>query len=98
MLGGPAEQAGYDLTGVVVGSEGTFGVVTKVWVRITREPEAYRTLLGVFETVDDATKRHQRHHRRGHRAGRPWSCSTPPSSRPSRRPSGSASPSTPGRC
>src|SRR4051812_14468935 len=55
-LGGPAEDSpGYDLTGVVVGSEGTFGVVTKVWVRITRNPEAYRTLLGVFETVDDAT-------------------------------------------
>src|SRR5215471_12625206 len=54
--GGPAEDnPGYDLTGVIVGSEGTFGVVTKVWVRITRNPEAYRTLLGVFETVDDAT-------------------------------------------
>jgi glycolate oxidase len=54
--GGPAEDGpGYDLTGVIVGSEGTFGVVTKVWVRITRNPEAYRTLLGVFETVDDAT-------------------------------------------
>src|SRR6516162_6858045 len=54
--GGPAEDTpGYDLTGVTVGSEGTFGVVTKIWVRITRNPEAYRTLLGVFETVDDAT-------------------------------------------
>jgi glycolate oxidase len=54
--GGPCEDnPGYDLTGVIVGSEGTFGVVTKVWVRITRNPEAYRTLLGVFETVDDAT-------------------------------------------
>jgi glycolate oxidase len=54
--GGPAEDnPGYDLTGVLVGSEGTFGVATKVWVRITRNPEAYRTLLGVFETVDDAT-------------------------------------------
>src|SRR5438093_12752803 len=53
--GGPAEDnPGYDLTGVTVGSEGTFGVTTKVWVRITRNPEAYRTLLGVFETVDDA--------------------------------------------
>src|SRR5207245_10927890 len=30
-------------------------VVTKAWVRITRNPEAYRTLLGVFETVADAT-------------------------------------------
>ena len=54
--GGPTEDnPGYDLTGVMVGSEGTFGIVTKVWVRITRNPEAYRTLLGVFETVDDAT-------------------------------------------
>ena len=54
--GGPAEDTpGYDLTGVIVGSEGTFGVAAKVWVRITRNPEAYRTLLGVFETVDDAT-------------------------------------------
>ena len=54
--GGPVEDMpGYDLTGVVVGSEGTFGVASKAWVRITRNPEAYRTLLGVFETVDDAT-------------------------------------------
>jgi glycolate oxidase len=54
--GGPAEDnPGYDLTGVMVGSEGTFGIATKVWVRITRNPEGYRTLLGVFETVDDAT-------------------------------------------
>jgi glycolate oxidase len=54
--GGPAEDnPGYDLTGVIVGSEGTFGVATKIWVRISRNPEAYRTLLGVFETVDDAT-------------------------------------------
>jgi glycolate oxidase len=54
--GGPVEDTpGYDLTGVIVGSEGTFGIATKVWVRITRNPEAYRTLLGVFETVDDAT-------------------------------------------
>ena len=54
--GGPVEdQPGYDLTGVIVGSEGTFGIVTKIWTRITRNPDAYRTLLGVFESVDDAT-------------------------------------------
>src|SRR5438270_936968 len=54
--GGPTEDnPGYDLTGVIVGSEGTFGIATKAWVRITRNPQAYRTLLGVFETVDDAT-------------------------------------------
>jgi glycolate oxidase len=54
--GGPAEDnPGYDLTGTIVGSEGTFGIATKAWVRISRNPEAYRTLLGVFESVDDAT-------------------------------------------
>src|ERR1700687_2686081 len=54
--GGPAEDnPGYDLTGTIVGSEGTFGVTCTIWVRLTRNPEAYRTLLGVFETVDDAT-------------------------------------------
>jgi glycolate oxidase len=56
VTGGPAEDSpGYDLTGVIVGSEGTFGIVSKTWVRITRNPESYRTLLGVFENVDDAT-------------------------------------------
>jgi glycolate oxidase len=56
LTGGPTEDnPGYDLTGVIVGSEGTFGVVTRIWVRITRNPESYRTLLAVFETVDDAT-------------------------------------------
>ncbi|AMV26925.1 putative FAD-linked oxidoreductase [Gemmata sp. SH-PL17] len=54
--GGPTEDGtGYDLTGAIAGSEGTFGVVSKVWVRLTKNPEAYRTLLGIFETIDDAT-------------------------------------------
>src|SRR5277367_781616 len=54
--GGPTEDnPGYDLTGVLVGSEGTMGVVTKVWVRLTRDPQGLRTMLGVFESVDDAT-------------------------------------------
>jgi len=54
--GGPcADPPGYDLTGVIVGSEGTLGIAAKVWVRITKNPEAYRTLLGIFETVDAAT-------------------------------------------
>jgi glycolate oxidase len=56
VTGGPCEDGpGYDLTGITVGSEGTFGVVTKAWVRLTRNPEAYRTLLGIFNTVEDAT-------------------------------------------
>lgn len=55
-IGGPVEEApGYDLTGLVVGSEGTFGVVSKVWVRLVPNPQSVRTLLGIFESVDDAT-------------------------------------------
>jgi glycolate oxidase len=55
-FGGPAEDApGLDLTGVVVGSEGTLAIVTKVWVRIARDPQGVRTLLGIFESIDDAT-------------------------------------------
>lgn len=56
-LGGPVEEMpGYDLTGLFVGSEGTFGICTKVTVRLTADPAAYRTMLGVFETVADATR------------------------------------------
>ena len=55
-LGGPAEDpSGLDLVGTVVGSEGTLGIVTKVWVRLTRDPQGYRTMLGIFDSVDDAT-------------------------------------------
>lgn len=55
-VGGEAEDvAGYDLTGLVVGSEGTFGIVTKAIVRLTRQPLAWKTLLGVFESVEDAS-------------------------------------------
>ena len=54
--GGKTEDTpGYDLTGLIVGSEGTFGIVTKITVRIVRKPQAYKTMLAVFETVDDAT-------------------------------------------
>ena len=56
-LGGPVEETpGYDLTGLFVGNEGTLGIATKVIVRLTRDPAAYRTMLGIFETVADATK------------------------------------------
>src|SRR4051794_21063821 len=47
---------GYDLRGAAIGSEGMFGVVTRVLLRLVRAPQAYRTMLGVFETVDDASQ------------------------------------------
>ena len=54
--GGPAEDyPGYDLTGVMVGSEGTLGIVTKVIVRLMRKTEAVKTLMAVFESMDDAS-------------------------------------------
>jgi len=46
---------GYDLTGLLVGSEGTLGIVTEIVVRLTRRPEDVRTLLAVYDRVADAT-------------------------------------------
>ncbi len=55
-LGGPVEdRIGYDLVGVVVGSEGTFGIVTRATLRLVRIPEATRTMLAVFDSVDAAS-------------------------------------------
>jgi len=48
--------AGYDLRGAAIGSEGMFGIVTRVLLRLIRAPQAYKTLLGVFESVDDASQ------------------------------------------
>lgn len=55
-LGGEAlDSPGYDLVGLVIGSEGTFGVVTEIIVRLVPISEAVRTMLGIFETVDQAS-------------------------------------------
>lgn len=56
-LGGPCDDAaGYDLRSLAVGGEGTLGLITEATVRLTRLPEAVRTLLAVFDTVDDAAR------------------------------------------
>ena len=56
-LGGAIEDPlGYDLTGLVVGSEGTLGLVTRATLRLSRAPEACRTLLAVFDSVGDASE------------------------------------------
>jgi len=56
-LGGKVrDPQGYDLVGVFVGSEGTFGIATKIVVRIVRRPEAVRTLLAVFDVIDQASQ------------------------------------------
>jgi glycolate oxidase len=54
-LGGPAPDApGYDLLGVLVGSEGTVGIVTEVVLRLLRKPEATRTFFATFPSTDEA--------------------------------------------
>ena len=50
------DRPGYDLTGLVVGSEGTLGIVTEITVRLSRKPEAAKTLLAVYDRVLDATR------------------------------------------
>jgi glycolate oxidase len=45
---------GYDLTGFLTGSEGTMALVTKVIVRVMRQPEAVKTVLAIYNSTDDA--------------------------------------------
>lgn len=54
--GGKALDApGYDLTGIIVGSEGTFGLVTEIVCRITPLPPSVVTMLAIFDTLDGAS-------------------------------------------
>ncbi len=56
-LGGrTVDQPGYDLTGVVVGSEGTLAIVTKIIVRLLYRPPSTITLLVIFDQVDQASE------------------------------------------
>ncbi len=50
--GGP----GFDFVSLIVGSEGTLGIVTEAWVRLTPLPTAVETALIAFPTVRDATQ------------------------------------------
>jgi glycolate oxidase subunit GlcD len=50
------ETGGYDLLGTFVGSEGCFGLVLDVTVRLTPDPEAVRTMLADFVSIDAAAR------------------------------------------
>lgn len=50
------ESAGPDWTMLLVGSEGTLAVVTKIFLRLVEKPEAMKTLLAVFDNLDNAAK------------------------------------------
>jgi glycolate oxidase len=53
---GGEDVDGYDLRGAVIGCEGMFGIVTRVLVKLIKAPQAFKTMLGVFESVDDASQ------------------------------------------
>jgi glycolate oxidase len=56
-LGGVEDEPfGYDWVGLLTGSEGTLAIVTEVTARLTPLPQGVRTLLAVFETLEDATQ------------------------------------------
>jgi glycolate oxidase len=55
-MDGGEDVEGLDLRGVVIGSEGMFGIVTRAVLRLVPAPEAFKTLLGVFENVDAASE------------------------------------------
>ncbi|MBP1155758.1 MULTISPECIES: FAD-linked oxidase C-terminal domain-containing protein [unclassified Paenibacillus] len=56
-LGGTVpDMPGYDVTGLIVGSEGTMGIVTKIFVRILKKPQGVKTIVALYDSVDDASQ------------------------------------------
>jgi len=53
-LGPIDDPASLDLIGLLVGSEGTLAIATKVWLRLTLLPQNYRTIRAIFNSIDDA--------------------------------------------
>jgi glycolate oxidase len=52
--GGKAGDApGYDLTGLLTGSEGTMALVTRIVVRLMRKPEMVKTILAIYDAAED---------------------------------------------
>jgi glycolate oxidase len=54
--GGATDGMGPDLTALVCGSEGTLGIVTKVWVRLTPKPTSFRTAVAIYDSVSAASQ------------------------------------------
>jgi glycolate oxidase subunit GlcD len=49
------DRPGYDMVGVFVGSEGTLGICTEVTVRLLPLPEAVKTILAIFRSMEEAS-------------------------------------------
>ena len=70
-LGGKhLDAGGYDLLGIVTGSEGLLGVVTEVTVRILKKPQTARAALIGFASFGRRRRMRRPHHRRRHHSGR----------------------------
>jgi glycolate oxidase len=52
--GSGSDAPGYDLVGLLTGSEGTLGLVTKITLRLMRAPELVKTLLAIYDRTEDA--------------------------------------------
>ncbi len=50
------DDIGYDLTGALVGGEGTLGMVSSAWLRLTRMPQSVRVWLVAFGDIDSASE------------------------------------------
>lgn len=49
------DNPGYDLTGLLVGSEGTLGIATKILLKLIPAPEKIKTMLAIYDTIEDAS-------------------------------------------
>ncbi len=59
------DVAGYDITSLLIGSEGTLGVVTKAWLRLIPLPRAFGTAVAPFATLEEALRCIVRFYREG---------------------------------
>jgi len=56
-LGNPAgESIGTDLVGAIVGSEGTFAIVTEITVRLLPKPQAVKTLIAAYHSIEECSQ------------------------------------------
>lgn len=51
---GSYESGNFDLPGLICGHEGTFGIITKLWVRLVPKATSFRTIVSIFATTADA--------------------------------------------